>query len=225
GRDWDPETMARGIERTLRRLRTDHLDLLQLHSCDEERLRQGDVIDVLQRARESGKTRYIGYSGDGDAALFAVKCGAFDALQTSINIADQEALDLTLPEANRRGIGVIAKRPVANVAWGTGSKPASAYHHTYWERLRALQYPFVERAMAAVGSGEFDAALSDSVGTALRFTLGCEAVATAIVGTRNPRRWADNARLLAAGPLPAGEFAAIRARWKEVSQSDWRGQT
>ncbi len=225
GHDWDPEMMTRGIERTLQRLRTDHLDLLQLHSCDEALLRQGDVIDVLRRAREAGKTRYIGYSGDGDAALFAVTCGVFDTLQTSINIADQEALDRTLPEAGRRGVGVIAKRPLANVAWRTGSKPASAYHHTYWERLGVLRYPFVEQALAAVRNGGGDSALDESVAIALRFTLACAPVATAIVGTRNPGRWAANAQLLQAGALPEQDFAAIRRRWKEVAGPDWRGQT
>jgi len=60
------------------------------------------VIDALQTAREKGYTSYIGYSGDSRAAHFAIETGAFDTLQTSINIADQEAIDLALPLAREK---------------------------------------------------------------------------------------------------------------------------
>jgi len=51
-------------------------DLLQLHSCTEENLRQGEVIEVVKRACDASKTRFIGYSLDSHAALYAT--GVFD---------------------------------------------------------------------------------------------------------------------------------------------------
>lgn len=210
--DWDPKLLEASIERSLQRLKTDYVDVIHLHSCSEELLRQGDVIDVLKRAKEQGKTRYIGYSGDHKAALYAVQCGAFDSLETSLNIADQEAAELTLPEALKRGMGVTVKRPIANAAWRSGSKPASEYQHTYWDRLQELKYDFL--------NGD----LQESIGTALRFTLSTPGVGTAIVGTANPDRWQQNAALLAKGMLPDAEYRAIRARWQEVAGADWIGQ-
>jgi len=159
-----------------------------------------------------GWVRYIGYSGDGEAARYAIECGRFDTLQTSVSIADQEALELTLPLAVQRGMGVIAKRPIANAAWRYARKPSEPYYQAYWSRLRALDYPFLR-----------DAA-SGAVATALRFTLAAPGVHTAIVGTKRPERWPENARLLEAGSLPAAEIERIRARWREVAEASWTGE-
>jgi aryl-alcohol dehydrogenase-like predicted oxidoreductase len=210
--DWDARLLTPSIERSLQRLRTDYLDVVQLHSCAADVRRRGEVIDALQRAREAGKTRYLGYSGDGEAAHFAITCGAFDTLQTSVNLADQEAIDLTLPLARARGMGVIAKRPLANVAWRHETRPADPYIQVYWERLRQLDYDFLGQE------------LSEAVGTALRFTLSVEGVHTAIVGSARPGRWQENAAHLAAGPLAGEAFAAIRARWRARAGADWHGE-
>lgn len=101
--DWDPVLLEKTIDRSLQRLQVDYVDVIHLHSCSEEILRQGEVIEVLKKAKEQGKTRYIGYSGDTKDALYAVQTGVFDSLETSVNIADQEAIDLTIPEALQRG--------------------------------------------------------------------------------------------------------------------------
>ena len=210
--DWRPASLLSSIERSLTRLRTDRLDLIQLHSCSLADLRRGDAIDALERARGRGWTRYIGYSGDGEAARYAVECGRFDTLQTSVSVADQEALELTLPLAASCGMGVIAKRPLANVAWRYARKPAEPYYQAYWSRLRALDYPFLRDTSDA------------AVATALRFTLAAPGVHTAIVGTKRPERWPQNARLLEAGPLPAAEVKQIRARWRKIAEPSWTGE-
>jgi aryl-alcohol dehydrogenase-like predicted oxidoreductase len=213
GDHWNPQKMASQVDRSLIRLKTDRVDLLQLHSCTEEQLRQGDVIDVVKRARDAGKTRFIGYSGDGRAALYAVESGVFDTLQISVNIADQESIDLAIPVARAKGMGIIAKRPIGNAVWKHTSKP-EPYHQPYWERLPKLNYEFLK--------GDFQNAVS----IALRFTLAVPGVHTAIVGTTQPDRWRQNADLLMkAGLLEQRQFDEIRARWKSVAGPDWNGQT
>lgn len=216
--NWSPDSILKSIERSLSRLKADHLDLVQLHSCSESELRKGDAIAALQKARERGHTRYIGYSGDSAAARYAVECGAFDTLQTSINIADQEAMELTLPLARERKLGVIAKRPIANAAWKNGHKPIDPYQHEYWQRLTTLKYEFLDHVHDR-------AQLAASISIALRFTLSVPGVHTAIVGTGKPQRWEENARMLKDGALAGSQFQAIRNRWDEVAPRIWVGQT
>ncbi len=211
--NWSKRSILESIERSLRRLQTEVVDLVQLHSCSEAELKKGEVIEALQTAREKGFTRYIGYSGDSRAAHYAAECGAFDTLQMSISIADQEAIDLALPLAREKQMGVIAKRPIANAAWKTGHKPIDSYHHEYWERLRKLSYDFLRNRP-----------LEESISFALRFTLSAPGVHTAIVGTTKPERWRQNAQMLEAGPLRDDEFDAIRERWEEYAPRTWIGQ-
>jgi aryl-alcohol dehydrogenase-like predicted oxidoreductase len=211
--DWSKQSILESITRSLERLRTDRVDLVQLHSCSEAELKHGECIEALVSARAKGYTRYIGYSGDSRAARLAVDSGQFDTLQTSINIADQESIDLTLPLAREKNMGVIAKRPVANAVWRHGHKPIDSYHHEYWNRLRKLNYAFLEH-------GDLESTIS----IALRFTLAVPGVHTAIVGTTKPGRWKENAALLAEGSLPEAEFSAIRDRWEEYAPRTWIGQ-
>lgn len=209
---WSKTEILASIERSLRRLKTDRLDLVQLHSCSLDILQKGEAIEALQEARQKGYTRYIGYSGDREAARFAVESGAFDSLQTSISIADQQAIDLALPLARERNMGVIAKRPLANVAWRTGSRPTEAYHQAYWDRLQELDYDFLK------------APLAESVAMAMRFTASVPGVTTMIVGTKKPGRWMDNAEIIARGALSEAEYNQIRQRWQEVSGGNWAGE-
>ena len=75
---WTRESVQDDIDASLRRLKTDHVDILQLHSCELDVLQRGDVIDVLLKARDDGKTRFVGYSGDNEAAAWVVESGLFD---------------------------------------------------------------------------------------------------------------------------------------------------
>ncbi len=213
GANWSRDSILQSIERSLQRLKTDKIDIVHLHSCSEAELKNGEAIAALQTAREKGFTRYIGYSGDTQAARYAVECGAFDTLQTSINIADQEAIDLTMPLAREKNMGVIAKRPIANAAWKSGHKPIDSYQHEYWNRLRKLNYEFLRHVD-----------LEASIAMALRFTLSVPGVHTAIVGTTKPERWMENARLADDGPLHEEEFQSIRHRWEEYAPRHWVGQ-
>ena len=118
-----------------------------------------------------------------------------------------------MPLAHQNNLGVIAKRPIANAAWKSGHKPIDSYHHEYWERLRKLNFPFLDQLE-----------VPDAVAMALRFTLSVPGVHTAIVGTAKPERLPENVEMLKQGPLDQEQFDLIRERWDEFAPRTWIGQ-
>jgi len=211
--DWSVKGILATVETSLKNLKTDYLDIAQLHSCDSEILKRGEAIEGLQRAQEKGYTRYIGYSGDNEDARYAVEMDVFDSLQTSVNIADQTPIETNIKLAVEKNVGVIAKRPIANAVWRHDAKPGESYHHEYWDRIQKLKFDFTNKS------------LEEATATALRFTLSIPGVDTLIVGTTRPQRWQENAKYVAEGKLSTEEYEAIRRRWKEVGGDDWVGMT
>ena len=180
GKPWSTQTIQDSIDQSLQRMKTDHLDLVQLHSCDMEILEHGEAIEALLNAKRSGKTRFVGFSGDNEAALWAVRSGFFDTLQTSFNVVDQQARNKLFEPAKSRGMGIIIKRPVANGAWGVERSPYG-YADEYFSRAKV-----VDEIGPIVGGPD------DRMLAAMGFVLAHPEVDTAIVGTRNPAHMRRN---------------------------------
>jgi len=205
GQEWTAQTIRDSIDRSLARLQTDYLDLLQLHSCGVDVLERGEVIQVLLDAREAGKTRFVGYSGDNEAARWAVESGLFDTLQTSFNLVDQRARVNLFPQAKARGMGVIAKRPIANGAWGVSKSP-SDYAAEYFGRARE---------MAALGP--IPGAPENRILLALGFTFAHDQVDTIIVGTHNPRHMEANLEWVKTDlPIAAEAVEELHRRFEQL---------
>jgi aryl-alcohol dehydrogenase-like predicted oxidoreductase len=159
-------------------------------------------IRALLDARQAGKTRHVGYSGDGEAALWAIASGVFDTLQTSFNLVDQSARLEVLPKARAAGMGVIVKRPIANAAWNA-PRGSGATREGYRRGLQAL-----------LDLGPIPGAPEDRIALALGFTLAHEEVDTAIVGTRNPAHMRANiATVEDELPLPAEVVRELHRRY------------
>ena len=186
GEAYSRPIIERSIDRSLQRLGLERLDLVFLHTCSAEILRAGEAAEALLRARDIGKVRCTGYSGDGEDAMEAISMGIFDALQVTFNILSQDALDEVLPAAEAAGMGVVAKRPIANARLLPEDSPQ--YHGgPYWDRVRSQ----------LTGEGAWD----DPLECALRFTLSHPVITSAIVGTTDPAHARENARRAQAGPL------------------------
>ena len=219
GREWSYDTVCDSIDRSLRRLQTDRVETVQLHSCGIEVLERGDAIRALQDARDAGKTRFVGYSGDNEAAHWAVDSGMFQTLQTSFNLVEQRAYSSGLLEkAAAAGMGVIIKRPIGGGSWGRAKSGEAgairAYDDEYFRRSAAM------RAEGAV-AGEPE----DPIIAAMGFTFAHPEVNVAIVGTKNPRHMSSNIESLPAALAVSGEmvddlherFARLDDGWQQLT--------
>lgn len=206
--DWTPEAVTRGVDEALRRLRTDVIDIVHLHSCPLDTLRSAGVVEALERAREQGKVRVAAYSGENEPLDWAARAPAFGSIECSVNLFDQDALTRLLPVAFHRGLGVIAKRPLGNAPWRFTHRPEGDYAEAYWVRQQALAYTHEPLAW-----DEF----------ALRFSAFAPGVSCAIAGTASVEHLRHNVALVERGPLDDRVVAAARRRWREVDPG-WRGE-
>lgn len=223
GQEWTYETLSRSIDRSLQRTKTDRLDLVQLHSCGVSLLEQGDVIRVLQDARKAGKVRFIGYSGDNEAAHWAVGSGHFDTLQTSFNIVDQQALTTgLLKKAEASQMGIIVKRPIAGATWG---KAKAALSGKSAGRVRGYDSGYFDRCKAMASEGPLPGEPADHVALAMGFLFSHAEVDVAIVGTKDPRHMEGNLALVQVGPSVDrraidelhARFESLGAGWQQLN--------
>jgi aryl-alcohol dehydrogenase-like predicted oxidoreductase len=219
---WSAEMVSQTIDRSLRRLKTDVLDIMLLHSCDLQTLQKGEALGALVKARAAGKIRFAGYSGDNEAAAYAASHPDVAVIETSINIVDQANIDMVLPVAGKNNVGVLAKRPIANAAWKELSQQPGMYANyarTYTERFQKMGLKLAE-----LGLGPDAPATWAEI--ALRFTLSQSGVHSAIVGTTNPANAQSNLAAAAKGPLPAEVVEKIRAAFARAQgQDQWIGKT
>jgi aryl-alcohol dehydrogenase-like predicted oxidoreductase len=220
-KEWTPEAIAAAVDRSLKLTKAGHLDVMLLHSCDLKTLQQGDAVQALVHAREAGKIRFVGYSGDNEAAAHAATLPDVAVIETSVNLVDQANIDMLFPLARQHRVGIIAKRPIANAAWKDLEQQPGFYKNyarSYTERFAKLGL-----SPADLGFSDGPAAWPE---IALRFTLSFPEVSTAIVGTTNPANAERNLALAAKGPLPADAVQTIRAAFARARGSEsWPGLT
>jgi aryl-alcohol dehydrogenase-like predicted oxidoreductase len=214
GDPWSARLIAETVDRSLKSLRTDTIDVMFLHSCDLATLKKGEAWRALLDARQQGKIRFAGYSGDNDAAAHAATMPDMSVVEMSINLCDQINIDKALPLAKKNDIAVIAKRPIANAAWKkTQPGMYQSYAQVYIDRLAKMN----------LDAKDFNL---DWPELALRFTLSQPGVHTAIIGTTNPQNAMKNFEYAEKGALPEQLVHKIRKSFTEADPShQWTGQT
>ncbi|MDA0748437.1 MAG: aldo/keto reductase [bacterium] len=195
--DYSAKAIEPQIDRSLQRLKTDYLDLIQLHSPDYEDVAFGDGLEGLKKAQAQGKVRFIGLSADGDAAWKAVAVGEYDTLQLTYNVLDQEPAEV-IAAAREKDMGIIIKGPVANAIYEKPRPDTGSV--ALWDRARTVLGHDVVGDLSRVE-------------VALRWLLDNANVHTAIVGTTNLKHLEANVAAAERGGLPEEMLKEIRQRY------------
>lgn len=186
--DYSAKATTAFIEQSLKRMKTDVLDLVQIHSAPIEVIRKGETAGALLKAQEQGKVRFIGVTGSVEAAIEAVKDDSYDTVQVSYNIAYRDAERELFPLCRERNIGVIIKDGLGAGRLTAKAKALPDDRREDRARAERLEKAFVEgcwhpaKLIPAKSLAEL----------ALRWLLANRAVTTVIAGSRKIDHIAKN---------------------------------
>ena len=212
------EYVLSSLERTLKNLGRETVDLYQFHVWNDEWAANDEWLSTVRQIRDSGKARFLGISiNDHQPAnsLKALASGLLDAVQVIYNIFDQSPEDELLPYSQKHKIGVLARVPFDEGSLTGKIRPDTTFpegdfRSQYFGGDRKQQvWDRVQRLTKDAGIS-----LEELPQFALRFCLSHPAVSTVIPGMRTPAHVAVNAGAADAGPLSSALLAKIHPhRW------------
>ena len=188
------DNILRGVEQSLRRMRTDHLDVLQFHiSPSRKTLEENGGLDAALELKKAGTTRFLGMSGTIPNLADHIEMGVFDVFQIPYSAVEREH-EALITAAARAGAGIVIRGGAAK-----GAPTEGKHEGVQWDRWRQVTLDDLLDGMTPM---EF----------VLRFTFTHPDMHTNIVGTINPDHLRHNAEVVRRGPLPPHVYAEAKRR-------------
>ena len=202
--DYSPANVRADVEQSLRRLRTDRLDLVQVHmSPSKATLEENHTVETLKTLQDQGKVRFIGMSGILPNLPEHIAMNVFDVFQIPYSAVQRDHEDLITAAA--AGAGTLIRG---------GAARGAASEDKNWRTGPLSQQPGVgQRNWASSGIEDLikDAGLTN-MEFMLRFTLSHPGLSSTIVGTANPAHLAANIATAERGPLPEDLYEEAKKR-------------
>jgi aryl-alcohol dehydrogenase-like predicted oxidoreductase len=188
------ENIVAGVEQSLRRMKTDYLDVVQLHASPSmETLEAEEVVATLLELKADGKVRFIGSSSTLPNIAAHVALGVFDVFQIPYSALEPEH-EAVITEAAHHGAGTVIRGGVARGEPGAGNGAEDVW--------AAYERADLDALAEGASRSEF----------MLRFTISHPALSTTIVGTLNPDHLSENVAAVKKGPLPDDVYAEAKRR-------------
>ena len=201
--------MRAGVEQSLRRMRTDHLDLVQFHASPSQAVLEDGALDALRDLQREGKVRFLGMSGTLPHLPDQIAMGAFDAFQIPYSALEPEH-DAAINAAAEAAAGTIIRGGVARGAPAPDQDPAvmaGAREEVNTQRRSLWDIAKLDELLDGSSRMEF----------LLRYTLSHPGMHTTIVGTLNPEHLQANVVAAAKGALDADVYAEASRRLMEAA--------
>jgi aryl-alcohol dehydrogenase-like predicted oxidoreductase len=195
---WTRDNLLRGLNESLARMKTDYVDIMQLHNPTVEQVEQGELVAALQDMQRQGKVRHIGISTTLPHLPTYLKQGAFETFQIPYSAMEREHEEW-ITEAAEAGIGTIIRGGVARGEPGSGLGTEDR-----WAKFEAA------------GLDELRERGESRTAFLLRYTLSHPQVDTIIAGTLRPEHLKENVQAAERGPLPPDVYAEAKRRLAEA---------
>lgn len=208
--NFDPGYIGFALERSLQRLRTDHVDVYQLHNPPTESLANPRTYEVLDSLKAEGKIAHYGVSiHEPEEGRLCLEAGKPAVLQIPFSLFRQEWIDELLPAARVAGVGLIAREPLGNGFLAGTIRPDARFPpgdiRASWPRgMVSGRVAAAERLAFLSKEGRSRAQ------AALRFVLAFPEVSTTIPGAKTASQVEENVGASEAEPLTEAEVREAR---------------
>jgi aryl-alcohol dehydrogenase-like predicted oxidoreductase len=193
---WTADRVRRNVDQSLARMKTDYVDLLQMHNPSVEEVEEGGLVEALIEIRQVGKTRFIGVSSTAPHLMTFAGTDAFDAFQVPYS-ALEPTHEVMIQQVADGGAGMIVRGGIAQ-----GGRNQHSGRWDLWDRAG------LDELAGEMSRYEF----------VLRFTLSHPACQTTIVGTTQPSHLRSNIAAAQAGPLPAEVYEQAKQRLAQIGE-------
>jgi aryl-alcohol dehydrogenase-like predicted oxidoreductase len=222
-RGYNRQNLTAFVERSLKNLEMDSLDLLQLHCPPTEVYYMPEVFDILDGLVKAGKIRFYGVSVEKvEEALKAIEFPNVQSVQIIFNIFRQRPAELFFKEAERRKVGILARVPLASGMLTGKLTPNSTFDqndHRAFNRQgdsfdRGETFSGVDYETGLKAVDELRSLVPQGMSMAqfaLRWILMFDAVTTTIPGAKNPQQEEQNAAAASFPPLSPETMQKVQA--------------
>jgi aryl-alcohol dehydrogenase-like predicted oxidoreductase len=209
--DWTPLALAHAVQQSLSRLRREFLDLFLLMNPPVMELDRWKVWETLDALKRSGKIRCFGVSvaEPADGVWLLKNHRPVDVLEVGYSVFYQGATAELLPLARRRGVGILAREPLAN-GFLTGKYGPEA-QFSDGDIRAALPREYVSAMTETAGRLDFlrHGETRTLAQAALRFVLDDPSVSSVVVGAKTPAQIEENVGAVSVPPIDAAERERI----------------